>query len=351
MLRVSAVAKRTIINPVIASSDGPTQQRGARIMTLLAPPLPVTSASSNEQDLRPRELPERLLVLGGGPIGCELAQAYAAFGTAVTIVDTATRLVPSEDDVISQAMMTVLQVAGVRLVLGATPGQVEPDGEGVRMKMNNGTTLHADRLLVVVGRKPATEGLDAEAAGATLADDGSIATDEYCRAAPGLWAIGDVTGLAPYTHTANHQARVVGDAILGRKGHPVTADVLPRAVFTEPPLGAAGLTETQARDRDIDVVVVDVDLADVSRAGAEGQGPLGPPNSSGGVLRLIINRDSRLLLGAAAVGPHADAWIGEATLAIRARVPVDVLADVVRPFPTYPEAFTLGYQRALDQLS
>ena len=306
---------------------------------------------TSDQALTNDELPERLLVLGGGPIGCELAQAYAAFGTAVTIVDTATRLVPSEDDVISEAMMTVLQVAGVRLVLGATPGQVEPDGEGVRMKMNNGTTLHADRLLVVVGRKPATEGLDAEAAGATLADDGSIATDEYCRAAPGLWAIGDVTGLAPYTHTANHQARVVGDAILGRKGHPVTADVLPRAVFTEPPLGAAGLTETQARDRDIDVVVVDVDLADVSRAGAEGQGPLGPPNSSGGVLRLIINRESRLLLGAAAVGPHADAWIGEATLAIRARVPVDVLADVVRPFPTYPEAFTLGYQRALDQLS
>ena len=174
---------------------------------------------------------------------------------------------------------------------------------------------------------------------------------EYCRAAAGLWAIGDVTGLAPYTHTANYQARIVGDAILGRKSHAVTPDALPRAVFTEPPLGATGLTETQARDRDIDVVIVDVDLADVSRAGAEGQGPLGPANSSGGVLRLIINRDTQLLVGAAAVGPHADAWIGEATLAIRAQVPVDVLADVVRPFPTYAEAFTLGYNRALDQLS
>jgi dihydrolipoamide dehydrogenase len=256
---------------------------------------------TSDEALTARERPRRLLVLGGGPIGCELAQAYSAFGTEVTIVDTSDRLLPHEDPPISQAMMTIERAAAVRLELGAGPERVEPHDGGVRMHLENGRTLEADRLLLVVGRRPATDGLRATAAGARMGPDGQIEIDRQCRAADRLWAIGDVTAIAPYTHTANQQARVV----------------------------------------------VDVDLAEVSRAGAQGEGPLGPKDSSGGVLRLVADPGTRRLIGAAAVGPNADAWIGEAAPAIRAGIAIELLADVVRPFPTYAEAFTLGYDRLL----
>ena len=219
------------------------------------------------------------------------------------------------------------------------------------MHLDDGSAVEADRLLVVTGRRPATDGLGLDAVGIEAGESGEVVVDARCAAAPGVWAVGDVTGVAPYTHTANHQAHVVVDEILGRRGHDQTPDALPRAVFTEPPLAATGLTEAQARERGHDVVVAEVDLCTVSRAGAEGEGPLGPKDASGGLLRLVADRAERRLLGAGAIGPGADEWIAEATVAVRARVPLEVMADVVRAFPTYAEAYVTGYRSLLDQLA
>jgi pyruvate/2-oxoglutarate dehydrogenase complex dihydrolipoamide dehydrogenase (E3) component len=296
------------------------------------------------------ERPARLAVLGAGPIGCELAQVYATFGSEVTVIDTAERVVSREDAALSDAMAAILQSDGVQLRLGVTVTRAEPFDGGARLHLDDGSAIVADRVLVVTGRRPLSDGLGLAAVGLVTGDDGEIVIDRRCRAGDHLWAVGDVTAIAPYTHTANHQAQVVIDEILGRHGHDTTPDALPRAVYTDPPLAASGLTEQQSRDRGHDVITAEVDLCIVSRAGAEGEGPLGPVNASGGVLRLIADRQQQVLLGAGAVGPDADSWITEATLAIRARIPLQILADVVRPFPTYAEAYTTAYRNLLDQL-
>ena len=306
---------------------------------------------TSDQALSSDERPARLLIVGGGPIGCELAQAYRAFGTQVTVLDTSDRPVSNEDPAIGAAMREVLERSGVQFVLGGRPVTARRDGADVVLELDDGRRVTGDRILLVTGRKPATDGLDAERAGVTLDDAGAVVVDDRCRAADGVWAVGDVTGVAPYTHTATHQAAVVVDDIGGGTlGLRVHADALPRAVYTEPPLAATGLTEQQARDAGVDVVVAEVDLATVSRAGTEGEGPLGPDNASGGILRLIADRGDRVVVGASALGPDADSWITEATLAIRARVPIEVLAEVVRPFPTYAEAYTTGYRELRDMI-
>lgn len=306
---------------------------------------------TSDQALSSPDRPRSLVIVGGGPIGCELAQAYSGFGTTVTVVDTSPRPVDKEDPALGDAMRVVLEHDGVTFVPDARPQHARNDGDLVVLDLEDGRTVTGERVLLVTGRKPATEGLGAQSAGGALDDRGAVVVDDRCRAAPGVWAVGDVTGIAPYTHTANHQAHVVVDDIGGgARGLRVHADALPRAVYTDPPLAATGLTEQQARDRGIDVVVAEVDLADVSRAGTEGQGPLGPDDAAGGILRLIADRERQVLVGAGAIGPDADSWITEATLAVRAKLPLDLLAEVVRPFPTYAEAFTLGYRALLAKV-
>jgi pyruvate/2-oxoglutarate dehydrogenase complex dihydrolipoamide dehydrogenase (E3) component len=304
---------------------------------------------TSDEALSATDRPARLAVLGAGPIGCELAQVYARFGSQVIVIDTAERAVSREDPALSAAMASVLEADGVRLRLGVTVRRAESDGAGVRLQLDHGELIEADRVLVVTGRRPTTDGLGLASVGLSPGDDGEVVVDRSCRAGDRLWAVGDVTAVAPYTHTANHQARIVTDQILGRPRHEMTPDALPRVVFTDPPLAAAGLTEQHARDAGHDVITAEVDLSTVSRAGAEGEGALGPKDAAGGVLRLVADRAAQVLLGAGAVGPGADSWITEATLAIRARLPLGILADVVRPFPTYAEAYTTAYRDLVEQ--
>ncbi len=304
---------------------------------------------TSDQALSGTDRPARLAVLGAGPIGCELAQVYATFGSRVTVIDTAERAVSREEPALGIAMAKVLESEGARLRLGVTVTQAERYDAGARLHVDNGEVIEADRVLVVTGRRPNTNGLGLASVGLSVGEGGEVVVDRYCRAGDRLWAVGDVTGIAPYTHTASHQARIVTDEILGHRGHGMTPDALPRVVYTDPPLAAIGLTEQQARDAGHDVITAEVDLSTVSRAGAEGEGPLGPKDAAGGVLRLIADRAAQVLLGAGAVGPDADSWITEATLAIRARVPLEILADVVRPFPTYAQAYTTAYRDLLHR--
>jgi dihydrolipoamide dehydrogenase len=304
---------------------------------------------TSDQALSSEERPARLAILGAGPIGCELAQVYATFGSTVTLIDEASSVVSAEDPALSSALAEVLRAIGVRFRLGRKVSQAEQEDGAAVLVLDDGDRVTADRVLVVTGRHPKTDSLGLDTVSVEPGDRGEIVIDDRCAAGDHLWAVGDVTGVAPYTHTANHQARVVVDAILGRPSLGATTRAIPRSVFTDPPLAATGLTEQQARDAGYDVITAEVDLCMVSRAGAEGEGPLGPKDSAGGVLRLVADRTDQVLLGAGAVGPAADSWLAEATLAIRARVPLEILADVIRPFPTYAEAFTTGYRDLLGQ--
>jgi dihydrolipoamide dehydrogenase len=286
---------------------------------------------TSEDALSSDELPTRLVVLGGGAIGCELAQAYAAFGTAVTIVEAEPALLGREDPAVAAELARLLRAAGVTIRLGARVERVErQDGETV-LSLAGGGELRCDRLLVATGRRPNIDDLGLDVLGVATPATG-IAVDAHMRIEghPHIWAAGDVTGIAPYTHTANYQARIIAANLLG--GNEV-ADyrAIPRAVYTDPPVASVGLTADAARAQGVDVISASFDVGETARAFAE--------SWRGGVVSLVADRAREVLIGAAVIGPAADEFITEAALAIRAEIPLTVLADVVHPFPTYAEAY------------
>jgi dihydrolipoamide dehydrogenase len=198
----------------------------------------------------------------------------------------------------------------------------------------------ADRVILAAGRTPATAGLGLEAIGITPQESGALSVDDHCRVAgqAHVWAAGDVTALAPYTHGANYQARVVTDNLLGGRA---SADyrAIPRAIYTEPPLAAVGLTRAQARAAGLDTMTATAELATMARAATDA--------AAAGPLVLVADRARGVLVGASALGPGADGWIMEAAVAIRGEVPLAVLADVVHPFPTIGQ----GYEVPLRELA
>lgn len=308
---------------VVATGSAPT-----------VPPLPglaEVATWTSDEALSASERPGSLLVLGGGAVGCELSQVHARFGCATTLVESSPQLAGKEEASIAALLADVLRRDGVDLRLETEVERFEPTGDGrARAHLSDGTTLEADRVLVAVGRRPSTEGIGLEALG--LSPDGPLEVDDHGRVAgqEHVWAAGDVTGVAPYTHAANYQARVVVENLLGGDR---AADyrAIPRAVYTDPAVSSVGMDEQTARDAGIDAVAAVMDLGEVARAATEGGG--------GGRLVLTADRNRGVLVGAAAIGPRADEWLSEAVLAIRAGVPLAVLTDVVHAFPTFGEAY------------
>ena len=286
---------------------------------------------TSDQALSSPERPESLLVLGGGAVGCELAQVYARFGVRVVLVQRAAQLLAREVPGVARELERVLRADGVDVRLGTEADRVEACATGARVHLSDGSVEEVSRLLLATGRAPATDGLGLEALGVEPGEDGELRTDDRCRVQgqAHVWAAGDVTGVAPYTHTANYQARVVADNLLG---HDRRADyrAVPRGVYTDPPVASVGRDERAAREAGIDVVTAEMDVGQTARAAADGDG--------GGRLVLTADRGRGVLVGAAAIGPRAEEWLAELTLAVRAEVPLAVLTDVVHAFPTYSEA-------------
>lgn len=296
---------------------------------------------TSDQALASPERPASLAIMGGGPVGCELAQAYAAFGTAVTIIQSAPRLLPREEPAIADHLAAALRGNGVELRLGARVVRAGVAPDGAVLTLNDGAPVTAERVLLAIGRDPQVGDLGLEALGIAPGEAG-LAVDDYCRVRgqEHAWAGGDVTGIAPYTHTAAYQAEVLATNLLGgRKRADYRA--IPRAVYTTPTVAAVGLTAAEARERGHEVIVAGVDLGDTARAETEG--------AAGGRLELVADRLRGVLIGAAAIGPHADAWLGEALVAIRAAVPLETLGEVVHAFPTFNEAFGAAFDALIDQ--
>ena len=285
---------------------------------------------TSDEALSAQERPGSLLVLGGGAVGCELSQLHARFGTRVVLADTSEQLLGREEASIAERLADVLRADGIDLRLGVELQRAEPRGAGARLHLSDGSTVDVDRVLVATGRRPTTDGLGLDALGVELGDQGEVVVDEHCRVAgqDHVWAAGDVTQVAPYTHAANYQARIVSANLLGE---PRAADyrAVPRAVYTDPPVASVGMDAATARAQGIDTQTAVMDVGQTARAATEGAG--------GG--RLVLTAADGVLVGAAAIGPRADEWLAEATLAIRARVPLEVLADVVHAFPTFGEAY------------
>jgi pyruvate/2-oxoglutarate dehydrogenase complex dihydrolipoamide dehydrogenase (E3) component len=287
---------------------------------------------TSDEALSAQDRPESLLVMGGGAVGCELAQVHARFGVAVTLVESGPRLAGTEEPSIADLLADALRASGVDVRLGVSVERCVNGGTGAVVHLSDGSTVEAARVLVATGRKPTTGGLGLDVLGIEPNDQGALEVDDHCRVRgqQHVWAAGDVTGIAPYTHTANYQARIVAANLLGGER---TADyrAIPRAIYTSPAVASVGMPEEQAREQGIDAVTATMDVAEVARAATEGAG--------GGRLVLTADRRRGVLIGAAVIGPRADEWLSEATVAIRGEVPLSVLQDVVHAFPTFGEAY------------
>lgn len=287
------------------------------------------------------DLPSSLLILGGGAIGVELAQVYSTFGTTVTVVEALDRLLALEEPEVSALAREVLAETGVVAHLGAGVERVSRSGASHVLHLEDGTELSGEQLLVATGRRPRTKGYGLDVLGI---DDskGGIPTNADGRVIghQNVFAAGDVTGKFPFTHTANYAGRVVAVNVLGGRAQ-MHLDAVPRGVFIDPPVAGVGLSTEQARDEGRTVVRAAMDVGGTARGWLE---------SEAGVVVLVVDADRGTLVGASAIGPRADEWISQVTLAVRAQVPVATLVDTIQPFPTVSEALFPAYEDLLSQL-
>jgi pyruvate/2-oxoglutarate dehydrogenase complex dihydrolipoamide dehydrogenase (E3) component len=291
---------------------------------------------TSENALSLPEQPGTLLILGGGPIGCELAQAYARLGSEVTLVESADRVLPAEPAFVGEMLTEALRLDGVEVLAGTTVERVESQGGQVVLVLDDDDRVSGDRLLVAVGKRPRTADLGLETLGISARDDGGLEVDDRGRVSDHVWAAGDVTGLAPYTHGANYAARILAESILGAE-RAMDLRAIPRCVYTDPVVMSVGATSGGDG-----IVTAYADVAGTPRAHIE-QARLAR-------VQLFADADRGVLVGAAAVGPNAEDWGGALVLAIRAEVPLDVLADTVPAFPTYAEVLQPAYLDLLRQL-
>jgi dihydrolipoamide dehydrogenase len=293
---------------------------------------------TNRQATTLSELPESVIVLGGGPVGIELGQFLHRMGAEVTIVQHREHLLSREEPTVGELIADTLRDEGVDLRLGSEARSLAADAKGRRVTLDDGSELQAEHVLIATGRAPRVSDLGLESIGVDVNPRG-IPVDERCRAGENVWAIGDATGVMPFTHVGKYQARIVCADILGDAAH-ADYGAVPRVVFSDPEIAAVGLTEQHARDRGIDVTTARLDLANaIARPWTYEQNPRGE-------LGVLVDRQRRTLVGAWAVSPLASEWIHYAALAVKTRAPLDVLLDTVAQFPTYAE----GYLAALEQV-
>ena len=297
------------------------------------------TAWTNRETYTTHDLPQRAVIIGGSAVGVETATFLARFGVQVTLIHRGDRLLGREEPRVGELVHDYLTEAGVDIRLGASAATAHRNGADSVVTLEDGSEVAADVVIFGTGRAPRTQGLGFETGGARLGEHGEVLIDEHARAGQNLWAIGDVTGVLPFTHVAKYQGRIAADAILGR-AHPATYEGIPRVVFADPEIAAAGLTAEQAQQRGIRTTATELDLAQaIARPWTYEQDPRGH-------LGLLADAERGVLIGAWAVGPQAGEWIHHASLAIRAQLPLELLRDQVAQFPTYHEA----YQAALDKL-
>jgi dihydrolipoamide dehydrogenase len=270
-----------------------------------------------------KAIPRRLLILGGGPVGVEMAQAVRRLGGAVALIDTGEHVLPHETAQLGKALGEALARDGVELVLSANATAARQVGEEYVLETDDGRELHGDRLLVATGRHPRVHGIGLETVGVEENAHG-VPVDAHLRVAEHLWAIGDVTGIWQLTHVGKYQGEVVAANILGQPRE-ANYEAVPRVVYTDPQ--AAGVGASEGR---FSATVPISELAKTATYTRESA-------ASNGFLTLLS--DGERLTGACALGPEAGEWLQQATLAIRAHIPLELLADTIQPFPTFSEIY------------
>jgi pyruvate/2-oxoglutarate dehydrogenase complex dihydrolipoamide dehydrogenase (E3) component len=293
---------------------------------------------TNREATTLKELPASVVVLGGGPVGIELSQFLRRFDVPVTLIESKERLLAREERAVSELLAEALRQDGIELRIGVSAGSVSSAGGETRVRLVGGDEVTGGQLLVATGRRPRTDGLGLEKVGVEPGARG-IEVDDRCQAADGVWAVGDVTGVMPFTHVGMYQGRIAADSIAGEDVR-ASYGAIPRVVFSDPEVAAVGLTSEQAREQGLALASARVSLPEViARPWTYEQEPRGD-------LGLIADREREVLVGAWAVAPLASEWIHHAALAIKTETPLAVLRDTVAQFPTFSEA----YLKALEAL-
>jgi len=298
------------------------------------PPIPGLAEArpwSNREATTAAQVPPRLLVLGGGVVGVELAQAWNALGSTVTLVEAGPRILQREEPFASQDVAAALRDRGVDVREGATVIGAAREGEEVLLTLESGETVAGDEVLVAVGRRPLTDDLGLETVGLSPGEHVPVDDRMQVPDRPWLYAIGDVNGRSLLTHMGKYQARVAADAIEGGNLRATRDDAgAPRVVFTDPQVAAVGLTSEQATERGLEPVVVSHPTAGTAGASFVGRG-------APGTAQLVIDPRRGVIVGATFTGPEVADLLHAATIAIVGEVPVDRLWDAVAPFPTRSE--------------
>ncbi len=281
---------------------------------------------TNREAVEAETLPASMLVLGGGAIGCELAQAFARFGVQVTIIEGGARLLAMEEPESSAVAATVLEADGVRVQTGVRATRVAHEAE-FSVALSDGTTVTAEKLLVATGRSARLGDLGLEQLGLDPTAR-FLHTDARMRVTDQVWAVGDVTGNGNFTHMAMYEADIAVRDILGQGGPDADYRARPRVTFLDPEIGAIGLTEQQARDAGLDVRVGYVSLAATSRGFIHGPG-------NEGFIKVIVDNERGVVVGASTAGPAGGEMIGAFSVAVHAEVPVATLLSTIWAYPTF----------------
>jgi pyruvate/2-oxoglutarate dehydrogenase complex dihydrolipoamide dehydrogenase (E3) component len=321
-----------VVRPGVVAVDGEELEYDRLVLaTGSSPVVPDVVAGvehwTNVDATSTHEVPESLAVLGSGPVGCELAQFFSRMGSRVTLVERGGRILARVHEDAAAVLASVFEEEGIDVRTGVEAQRAEQGA----LHLSDGSHLEAERLLVAAGRRPNVDGL--EEAGVRIGRRG-VEVDEQCRAAGNVWAIGDVTGVAQFTHVGKYQARVAAAAMCGQD---VRADyrAIPAGIFTDPEVGTVGRTEG---------VSARYELSATPRT-ATYEKP-----KRDGFVRLFADPAERVLTGAVCVGPQAAEWLGQLTLAVRSATPVDVLVDVIQPYPTFSEAIFFALQELVESL-
>ncbi len=305
----------------------------------VVPPVPgladVDGVWTNREVTGMKSVPRRLLILGGGPVGAEMAQAVRRLGGEVVLVEAAGHVLASEPEPLGDALGEVLRGDGIELMLGVQATAARRDGDDYVLVLADGRELRGDHLLVATGRRPRVEGIGLDTVG-VAADKHGIPVDSHLRVAERLWAIGDVTGVRLLTHVGKYQGEVVAANILGEPRQ-ANYEAIPNVVYTDPQAASVGATEAAFSATAL--------LSEVAKTATYTQAYA----QSKGFLTLLSDGDR--LTGAHALGPEAGEWLQQATLAIRARVPLQVLRDTIQPFPTFSEIYVAGLKELHSQMA
>ncbi len=289
---------------------------------------------TNQDATRAHEIPKSLAVMGGSPVGAELAQFFARMGAQVTVIERGPRLLGRVHQDAGELMGDVFSSEGIDVRTDVGVERVEP---GIRLTLSDGSTVDAEKLLVATGRRPHVQGLGLEQLGVSIGPRG-IEVDERLRAAEGVWALGDVTGVALFTHVGKYPARVAAADMVGRAAK---ADyrAIPAGIFTDPEVGTVGRTEGEGLVSARWEMTATPRLATYERPKRDG------------FVRVFADPAERVLVGAITVGPQATEWLGQLTLAVRSATPIDVLVDTIQPYPSFSEAIFFVLRELSDMLT